>query len=224
MEAAPATQAAPAAPVAPAAPPPSVSQVNDLYAVQKALAVNEALKADPKQQVTYGKLQKDVGALFGGGKTDLELKGEPWKIISFLDAAPALFSPKKPLTEYEPQVAKKGIVLKEGVLFEVGLKSKDGSEPLQKKAVLVGQDGQLKGTRLETAADLNKLLALPNFVPGLPKDAKAKESLLARWEVAISKTETVYFNNWGLKVPPSSNRTLHDFTSGYHLDQFDAAL
>lgn len=227
-EAAPVAQAPAAAPVAPAAPAPApgaTSQVNDAFAVARALAVNEALKPDPKQQVTYGKLQKDVGALFGGGKTDIELKGEPWKIISFLDAAPALFTPKKPLTEYEPLVAKKGIVTREGLLFEVGLKSKDGSEPLQKKPVLVGNDGRLVGAECKTPRDLEKLFALPGFLPSnAPKGSQPKESALARFELAVSKSETLYFNNYGLKVPPSSNRSLHDFTSGYHLDEFEAAI
>lgn len=231
MEAAPVQTQAPAAPAVPvqaAVPTPATSQVNDAFAVQRALAVagvTGAQKADPKEQATYGKLQKDVGALFGGGKTEIELKGEPWKIISFRDAAPALFTPKKPMAEYEPLVAKKGIVTKEGLLFEVGLKSKDGSEPVQKKPVLVGQDGVLKGTKLENASDLERLFKLPGFLPSnAPKDAKPRESALARFEVALSKSETLYFNNWGLKVPPNSNKTAHDFVASYHLDEFDAAI
>ena len=221
MEAAPVAQAAPAAP---AAPPGSTSQVNDAFAVIKALAVNEALKADPKAHVEIAKMQKDVGALFGGGKTDIELKGEPWKIISFLEAAPALFEPKQPIANYEPLVAKKGIVTKEGLLFEVGLKSKDGSEPLQKKQVLVGQNGQLRGAECKTPRDLERLFSLPGFLPIAAKGAKAKESAQARFEVAVSKGETLYFNNFGLKVPPSNNRSMHDFTAGYHLDDFQAGL
>ena len=225
MEAAPVAQAAPAAPAAPAVPVGSTSQVNDAFAVARALAVNEALKPDPKAHATFGKLQKDVGSLFGGGKTDLELKGEPWKIISFLDAAPALFEPKKPLAQYEPLVAKKGIVTKEGLLFEVGLKAKDGSEPVQKRQVLVGQDGKLRGAECKTPRDLERLFALPGFLPGgSAKAAKARESTQARFEVEVAKGETVFFNNFGLKVPPSSNRTLHDFTASYHLDEFQAAI
>lgn len=221
MEAAPVAHVAQAAP---AAPPGSTSQVNDAFAVARALAVNEALKPDPKAQVEFGKLQKDVGALFGGGKTDLELKGEPWKIISFLDAAPALFEPKQPMANYEPMVAKNGVVTKEGLLFEVGLKSKDGSEPLQKKQVLVGSDGKLRGAECKTPRDLERLLTLPGFLPLAAQGARAKESLQARFEVAVSKSETLYFNNFGLKVPPSANRSLHDFTASYHLDEFQAAI
>ncbi len=221
MEAAPVAQAAP---VAAAVPVGATSQINDAFAVARALAVNEALKPDPKAQIEFGKLQKDVGALFGGGKTDIELKGEPWKIISFRDAAPALFEPKKALADYEPLVAPKGIVTKEGLLFEVGLKSKDGSEPLQKRQVLVGPDGNLRGAECKTPRDLERLFSLPGFLPTAAKGAKAKESAQARFEVAVSKGETVYFNNFGLKVPPSSNRSLHDFTASYHLDEFQAGL
>ena len=225
MEAAPVAQAAPAAPAAPVVAPGSTSQVNDAFAVARALAVNEALKPDPKSHVELSKLQKDVGALFGGGKTEIELKGEPWKIISFLDAAPALFEPKKPMAEYEPLVAKKGVVTKEGLLFEVGLKSKDGSEPVQKKQVLVGQDGKLRGAECKTPRDLERLFSLPGFLPSTAaKGAKAKESAQARFEVAVSKGETLFFNNFGLKVPPSSNRSLHDFTASYHLDEFQAGI
>ena len=219
-----AMDAAPAAPVAaPAAPVGSTSQINDAFAVARALAVNESLKVDPKQQVEYGKLQKDVGALFGGGKTDLELKGEPWKIISFLDAVPALFEPKKSLADYEPLVANKGIVTKEGLLFEVGLKSKDGSEPLQKKQVLVGADGKLKGAECKTPRDLERLLA---FIPsaGATKGLKAQESTQARFEIPVSKSESLFFNNFGLQVPASANRTLHDIKASYHLDEFQAGI
>jgi|GEM_PF-3471122 len=221
LEAAPMAQAAPVA--APQAPAGSTSQLNDAFAVARALAVNEALKVDPKQQVEYGKLQKDVGALFGGGKTDLELKGEPWKIISFLDAAPALFEPKKSLADYEPLVAPKGIVTKEGLLFEVGLKSKDGSEPLQKKQVLVGTDGKLKGAECKTPRDLDRLLA---FIPpaGTAKGLKAQESTQARFEVPVSKSQTLFFNNFGIQVEASANRTLHDIKASYHLDEFQAGL
>ena len=221
MQTAPVAQAAP---TAPAVPIGSTSQINDAFAVARALAVNDALKPDPKAHVTFGKLQQDVGALFGGGKTDLELKGEPWKIISFLDAAPALFSPKQPLAQYEPLVAKKGIVMKEGVLFEVGLKAKDGSEPVQKKQVLVGQDGVLRGAECKTTGELDRLLSLPGFLPPDAKPAAARESTQARFEVQVSKGETVFFNNFGLKVPPAANRSLHDFTSSYHLDEFQASL
>ena len=203
MEASPVAQATPAAPVA---APGSTSQVNDAFAVARALAMNEALKPDPKAQLAFGKLQKDVGALFGGGKTEIELKGEPWKIISFLDAAPALFEPKQPMASYEPLVAPKGIVTKEGLLFEVGLKSKDGSEPLQKKQVLVGADGQLRGAECKTPRDLERLFSLPGFLPAAAKGAKAKESAQARFEVQVTKSETLYFNNFGMKVPPSANR------------------
>jgi hypothetical protein len=220
MEAAPVARAAPAAPAAPVAAPGSTSQINDAFAVARALAVNDALKPDPKVHAELGRLQKDVGALFGGGKTDLELKGEPWKIISFLDAAPALFEPKQPMANYEPLVAQKGIVTKEGLLFEVGLKSKDGSEPVQKKQVLVGQDGKLRGAECKTPRDLERLLALPGFLPVAAKDVKAKESLQARFEVELSKTETLFFNNFGVKVPASANRSLHDITSSYHQDAF----
>lgn len=220
-EAAPVAQAAPAAPAAQVG---STSQLNDAFAVQRALAVNEALKANPKAHVEISRLQKDVGALFGGGKTDIELKGEPWKIISFLGAAPALFEPKKPMAEYEPLVAPKGVVTKEGLLFEVGLKAKDGSEPVQKKQVLVGQDGQLRGAECKTPRDLDRLLSLPGFLPKGATAAKAKESLQARFEVEVAKGETIFFNNFGLKVPPSKNRSAHDFAASYHLDEFQAAI
>ena len=235
MEAAPvAAQPAPSAPVA--APPVATHPtglVGDAFAVAAAHAIKAVLKeekVDPTQHATYGRVQADVSALFGG-KNTVEVKGEPWKIISFLDAAPALFEPKQPLANYEPLVPKQGVVTREGVLFEVGLKAKDGTEPLQKKKVLVGQDGHLRGAECHSPADLNRLLNAPGFFERLlgPRPAQgwqAKESTSARFEVKVpgAKSETVFFNNFGLKVPPSNSRSAHDFVANYNLDQFNAAI
>lgn len=232
MEAAPAASAPPA-PVAVAPPAVAATALGDAFAVAAAQALKPVLKeekVDPRQHATYGRVQADVSSLFGG-KNGVELKGEPWKIISFLDAAPALFEPKQPLANYEPLVPKQGVVTREGVLFEVGLKAKDGSEPVQTKKVLVGQDGQLRGAECKSPGDLNRLLNAPGFFERLlgarpAQGWQAKESTAARFEVKVpgAKSETVYFNNFGLKVPPSNSRSTHDFIANYHLDQFGAAI
>lgn len=235
MEAAPIATPKPSAPAVAAAAAavvqtPGVADAFKVAAAQSVKAVLKEEKVRPQEHATYGKVQADVSSLFGG-KNGVEIKGEPWKIISFLDAAPALFTPKQPLANYEPLVPKQGVVTKEGTLLEVGLKAKDNSEPVQKKKVLVGQDGQLRGAECKTPQDLNRLLNAPGFFERLlgPKPAagwQAKESVSARFEVKVpgAKSETLYFNNFGLKVPASNRRDAHDFVANYNLDQFQAAI
>jgi hypothetical protein len=204
---------------------------SDRFAVASAQkAVLNDIKVSAREQATYGKVQADAASLFGnnGG---VEIKGEPWKIISFLDAAPALFETKKPLASYEPLLAKKAIVTRQGLLFEVGLKARDGAEPVQKRQVLVGQNGQLRGAECKSPAELERLLRAPGFFDRMlgSKPAQgwqAKESASARFEVKVpgAQAQTLYFNNFGIEVPPSTNRLAHDFIANYHLDQFGAGI
>jgi hypothetical protein len=249
-----------ATPVAPQAP---VKQAEQVHQAQKVVEVFEAKQVqsielkptgtNPADQAAYASAQKDVNALFGPKGDDVEVKGNPWKIIPFgppQEVAP-LFDLKKPVAEYEFKLPQNVVKIKEGNLFNVTVEPKTkGAEPAQKKAVVVDDQGRLKGAEFKSKSALEKALAqIPSFAQSVfvsvfgdgvikdqPKNLRvvsvetgkksAYEAKLERKNELDGKwkSETVTLNNFGMKVPPSQDKRRHDINVAmYYLDRFQAA-
>jgi hypothetical protein len=235
-------------------------------AVQKAVETFEVKAPEPVAVITgpqtqgadqlgYGATQVDEAALFGlGGGNQLEVTGNPWKIIPFGDPPERQLAPildlKKPVGEHMFDVPMKSIKLKQGHLFEIGVKPKDSKEPLKRQAVIVDSKGVLKGAEFKNAKSLEQGLAgLPGFAlslfqqvfgEGLGKDdperMKVKsvavgkkssyEAVLTYRNPLDGKTteKKVALNNFGMRVAESSDPKRFDIiTRMYRLDSFEAA-
>lgn len=259
-----------AQPVAPQAPP--ATQTNEAQktaapVLQKAAEVFEPKPVEPvnvisgpiihgADQLGYGATQVDESALFGlGSGTAPEVTGNPWKIIPFGDPPERQLAPildlKKPVAEYAFVVPQKSVKLKQGHLFEVGLKPKTaGNEPLKRQAVIVDERGTIKGAEFKTSKALEQGLAgLPGFAmglfqsvfgDGLGKDDPERMKVLkvsvgkkSSYEAVLEyrspldgkkREKTVPLNNFGMKVPESADPRRHDIiTRMYRLDSFEAA-
>src|SRR5205807_3174434 len=148
-----------------------------------------------------------------------------------------LFELKKPPSEYEFKLPPNVVKIKEGNLFNVTAEPKTkGSEPEQRKAVVVDDGGRLKGAEFKNKNALEKALAqIPSFAQGLfqsvfgagvlkdqPKNLRVSSVETGKksaYEVKLErkneldgkwKTETVTLNNFGMKVPASNDKRRHD--------------
>lgn len=208
----------------------------DAFGVQHVNAVQQALQAKPSttEVNAYAKVQASAQALFGGS-TDIEVTGNPWKVIPFGDVLPGLFDTEKPLSEYTPVVPEKAVKTDQGLLFEIGLKEKDGDAPVQKRAVLVGADGRLAGAECRTPQQAQKLLTSAPWL--LPTNASGKDS---SWRVTQGQgsaftlqvdrssgrgrtTEALPLNNFA-RPADARGRSIDLLVAQYFLDRFDAAV
>ncbi len=214
--------------------------ISDGFAVKAAQAVKAELnpKVDMRHLSEIAKQQVDAQSLFGGGS--VELKGNPWKVISFNDALPALFDAKQPLAHYEALVPKNAVNTAEGMLFQVALKAKDLSEKPMVKTLLTTAEGALKGAECNVPKDVERLLnKAPGFFERLfgfqpPKGGVAvRTGSQSRFEADITrpakggqpaKTEKAYFNNFAQLVAPMKDFAKLDFVHAYSLDKFDAGF
>lgn len=233
---------APAAPAQAHAPAevkqPPAAHVGDNFAAKAVNAVKAELS--PKVNLAIAEVAKrqvDANDLFGGNK--VELKGNPWKVISFADGLPALFDPPRPLAHYEPVVPKNAVSTPDGLLFQVGLKAKDNAEPPLVKTVLTTLEGKLKGAEVSTPKDLERLLTkAPGFFETLfgfapPKALSVRAGTQSRFEAEIARpakggqparTEKAFFNNFGQLVSGAKDFAKLDFVHAYHLDEFEAGF
>lgn len=209
----------------------------DLFGVKQVNAVQQALQAKPTSTEVnaYAKAQASAQALFGGS-TDIEVTGNPWKIIPFGDVLPGLFDTDKPLSEYTPVVPEKAVKTEQGLLFEIGLKdSREESAPVQKRAVLVGADGKLAGAECRTPQQAQKLLAAAPWL--LPESAAGKDS---SWRVTQGQgsaftlqvdrssgrgrtTEALPLTNFA-RLADARGKSVDLQVAQYFLDRFDAAV
>lgn len=202
----------------------------------------------------YGAKQVDEGSLFGvtSKGTDIDIKGNPWKVIPFgPPQVAALIDVKKPIEQYDVQVPQNAVRLKEGALFQLTAKPKTGNEAPIKKAVLVDDKGGVKGADFKSKGQLERALnEIPSFAmnlfqsvfgDGVQKDmpkthhrvVSIEQGKRSAYEVKIERkneidgkwrSETVTLNNFGLKVPPSNDPRRHDINVAmYYLDRFSAA-
>jgi len=196
----------------------STPTLADDFAVRAAGAVKAELnpKVDMRHLSELAKKQVDAQSLFGGG---VELKGNPWKTISFNDALPALFDAKQPLHQYEPLVPKNAVHTPDGLLFQVALKAKDLSEKPMVKTLLTTAEGALKGAECKLPQDVERLLnKAPGFFERLfgfaaPKGGvSVRTGSQSRFEADITrpakggqpaKAEKAYFNNFAQLVAPA---------------------
>lgn len=204
---------------------PDGFRANAVNAVQQALAP----KTSPAEAAAYAKAQASTRALFGAS-TDVEVSGNPWKIIPFGDVLPGLFETAKPLAEYEPVVPEKAVKTEQGLLFELGLKEKKGEAPVQKRAVLVDAQGRLAGAECRTPEQAQRLLASAPWL--LPASASEPKS---SWRVAGSPnglslqvtrgraTESVPLNNFA-RAEVRGGKPVDIVVAQYFLDRFDAAV
>jgi hypothetical protein len=219
------------APVQPAAPlaQPGVS---DAFAVKQVNAIAQALaaKTTPTEATAYAKLQRSTQALFGGS-TDIEVLGNPWKVIPFGDSLPALFDDVKDAT---PNVPEKAVQTEHGALFELGLTPKGSPAPTQKRAVLLNAQGALAGAECRTPQDVARLFTGAKWL--LPEGATKKDTTwrvtagtdsaftleLERGAGKVKSTERVGLNNFGQLATNGKKSDI--IVANYFLDRFDAAL
>jgi hypothetical protein len=192
-------------------------------------AVQQALQASPTstEAAAYGRAQASTHALFGGS-TDIEVLGNPWKVIPFGDALPALFDDVSGAT---PKLPEKAVKLPSGALFEVGLSK--GAET-RTRAVLVGEDGRLAGAECRTPQDAQRLLTFAPWL--LPAGAKVKDAAfkvtagsgsaftleLTRGAGKARASERLSLDNFGRVT--TQGRKGDIIVADYYLDRFDAAV
>ncbi|MER2564239.1 MAG: hypothetical protein ABTQ32_26145 [Myxococcaceae bacterium] len=233
-EAAPMQQQAPVQHTQAAAQAQQVAQpatLGDGFAVKQVNAIAQALaaKTTPTEATTYAKLQKSTQALFGGS-TDIEVLGNPWKVIPFGDSLPALFDDVKDGTVNVPE---KAVQTEFGALFELGLTPKGAEKPTQKRAVLVNAQGTLAGAECKTPQDATRLLSTAKWL--LPESATKKDT---SWKVTAGidsaftlelergvgktrSTERLGLDNFGRVT--TQGRKADITVANYFLDRFDAA-
>jgi hypothetical protein len=241
QRAAEAQQARPSAPQAAAtqqaqaAPQAQGARVADHFNVKQVNAVQQALQAKPTttEVSAYAKAQASTQALFGG--PDIEVTGNPWKVIPFGDVLPGLFDTEQPLANYEPVVPEQAVKTEQGLLFELGLKDKSGEGPVQKRAVLVDAQGRLAGAECRTPQQVQKLLTAAPWL--LPSSAAGKD---ASWRVAQGQgsaftlqvdrssgrgrtTEALPLNNFA-RAADARGKSVDLLVAQYFLDRFDASV
>lgn len=209
----------------------------DAFGVKQVNAVQQALQAKPTSTEVnaYAKVQASAQALFGGS-TDIEVTGNPWKVIPFGDVLPGLFDTDKPLSEYTPVVPEKAVKTDQGLLFELGLKdTKSTDAPVQKRAVLVGADGKLAGAECRTPHEAQKLFTAAPWL--LPASASGQD---ASWRVTQGQgsaftlqvdrssgrgrtTEALPLNNFA-RPAGARGKSVDLLVAQYFLDRFDAAV
>ncbi|MEW5740779.1 MAG: hypothetical protein AB1938_17760 [Myxococcota bacterium] len=229
-------QAAQSAQAQAQAPQAQGARVADGFKVAQVNAVQQALQAKPTSTEVnaYAKAQASAQALFGGS-TDIEVTGNPWKVIPFGDVLPGLFDTDKPLAHYEPVVPEKAVKTSQGLLFELGLKEKGGEGAVQKRAVLVDAQGKLAGAECRTPQQAQELLTSAPWL--LPASAAGKDTT---WRVTAGQdsaftlrvdrssgrgrtTEALPLNNFA-RPADARGKSVDLLVAQYFLDRFDAAV
>lgn len=214
---------------------PHISQattIPDAFAVKQVNAVAQALlnKTSPTEASAIAKLQKSTQALFGGSN-DIEVLGNPWKVIPFGDSLPALFDDVK---DAKASVPDKAVKHDDGALFELGLTPKGAEKPTQKRAVLVNAQGKLAGAECRTPQDATRLLSTAKWL--LPEAATKKDT---SWRVSagVDSAFTLELERGAGKTKATERLPLDNFgrittqgrksdivVANYFLDRFDAGF
>jgi hypothetical protein len=261
-----AAEAPPAAPVAAptAAPAPlatsqkpmSSGSSREVFAAP-AVQHTEALKGPNRaaaDAAIFGAKQVDEAGIFGlkTGDTETVPTGPIWKIIKF-DTGEVLkhaLDLPKPAAAYDIKVPPNAVKTNRGNLLQVSATPKDApNEPPKKKAMLVDNDGQLRGVEWGSKEKLQKGIAdfpsyalslfrsvfdgVHNYDPAKHKVESVEKGTKSAYVVKLkTKNEydgkwlekTVPLNNFGVKVHESNDPRRHDINVAmYYLDKFDAA-
>lgn len=226
-------------------------QLKEVFEVAAPESVKvDAPKADPKEHQVFAQMQKPDGALFSDKGKEIEIIGNPWKVIPFGDEVPkALLDLKKPAGDYEFKVPDKAAKVKDDALFNLTAQPKNKGEAPQKVAVLVDGKGQFKGAEFKSPQALKKAIEqVPSFAQNLfgalfGESAKTAEPRFLRiasvtegkssaFDVKLERRNELTgvwqsaeatLNNFGQKVPPSPNspRRFDLVVAQYHLDGFE---
>ena len=249
---------------------PATQQVHEAAAAQHVAQTKDVVDVKPVEQVhiiappsssgldqaIYGTKQVDDCALFGlGGDKAWEVEGNPWKIIKFGDPPEHRLAPvldlKQPVVNYEFTVPNKAVKIKQGHLFEIGVKPKSGgTEGTKRQAVIVDDKGNIKGVEVKGKKGLEQALSgIPGLLLGLftsafgegltqddPERMKVLSADVGKKSAFTVKLEyrspldgkkrekEVTLNNYAMRVPESNDRMRHDVvTRMYRLDSFEAA-
>jgi hypothetical protein len=204
----------------------------DAFAVNHVNRVAQTLaqKSAPVEVGTYARLQGTAQSVFGNSN-DIEVLGNPWKVISFSDALPALFEDVRDAAVTVPE---KAVRTEHGALFEMGLTPKGAEAPTQKRAVLVNALGKLAGAECLTPHDATRLLSHAKWL--LPEAATRQNTT---WTVSpgVDSAFTLELNHRGGKVRSIERLSLDNFgrittrgrrsdiiVANYFLDRFEAAV
>jgi hypothetical protein len=226
-------QAAPAQQATPMAQVGGTPGLSETFNVAQVNALRRAISAptSPQEAAAYGRAQASTQALFGGG-ADIEILGNPWKVIPFGDVLPGLFEGAKATDQAE--VPEKAVRTEDGLLFELGLTSAGSEKPTQTRAVLVDAQGLLAGAECKTPEDVTRLFThVPHLLPQSARDG-------AKWQVLPGKdsafamridrtsgrgrtTEALALNNFA-RPPDAKGRLASLDVAHYFLDRFDAAI
>lgn len=227
-----------------------VQQTHEVFEAKPATPADQAAKAQPAEIQAYAKAQAPVQALFDP-KGQVEITGNPWKIIPFGDVLPGIVDTKKPLSDFNVKVPDQAFKIPQGRLFQITLTPKNqakGEEPI-KRPVLTDENGKFKGAEFKTGGQVQKALtAIPSFASALfeavfgegalkeePKNLKlgeVKTSGKSAFEVVVERrndmtgkwrSELVHLNNFGMKVKPSNDPKRFDIVvANYFKDGFTA--
>ena len=137
-----------------------LQQTHEVFEAKPVTPADQAAKAQPAEIQAYAKAQAPVQSLFNP-EGQIEITGNPWKIIPFGDVIPGIVDLKKPLSEYNVKVPNDAFKLPQGNLFQITLTPKNqakGEEPI-KKPVLVDGNGRFKGAEFKSEGQVQKALA-----------------------------------------------------------------
>lgn len=208
-------------------------RVADAFKVREVATDLVSRKGTPAEQKAYAAAQKGIDALFGGNNPEIILTGNPWKVIPFGDALPAIFELKKPAAEYEAKVPEQAVQTELGALFEVSLAPKaKAQEPVQKRAVLVDGGGRLAGAECRSTGDAERLFkGAPWLLPQSAMQPAAKWAVTvgrsSAFELSVTrpgaKAEVHSLNNFARPVDAKAGAAGNLDLSRYFRDGFDAA-
>jgi hypothetical protein len=226
-----------------------VQQTHEVFEAKPVTPADQAAKAQPAEIQAYAKAQAPVQALFDPGG-QVEISGNPWKVIPFGDVLPGIVDTKKPLSDFNVKVPDQAFKIPQGRLFQITLSPKNpatGGETI-KKPVLTDENGKFKGAEFKNTGQVQKALgAIPSFASSLleavfgdlskeePKNLKLGEVKLSEksmFQIEVGrrndmtgkwKTELVHLNNFGMKVKASNEPTRFNIVvANYFKDGFTA--
>lgn len=186
-------------------------------------------KVQPTAQKDYAAVQVSVDKLFGADP-ELAIIAPPWKVLDFGPPQfQALLDTPAPLAEPSFESSNQAVQLKQGNLVQLAATGNAPGSERQTRLVLLDDEGKIKGAQFKDERGLARALKeVPQYAQSLLRSVfgeaakvpsnfrvlDVKRGQQSSYEVSIEQRnpvdgkrqeKTVLLNNFGLKVPPSSN-------------------